>query len=79
MRNAKMILMLGAAALAAGACGREQAAEEQNIAANGGAQVDPGAEFETLPADESSTTPSAELQNGFVAGEDENTAAANAQ
>ena len=68
MQNAKLILALGAAALALGAC-HEQQQQDQNIAIDEGVpnnQVAAGnVQFETLPADESSTTPSNQLQNGF--------------
>lgn len=69
MRNAKSILVLAGAALALGACHQQQQADQNNtismdegIADN---QVAAGnAEIETLPADESSVTPSNQLQNG---------------
>ena len=67
MQNAKLILALGAAALALGAC-HEQQQQDQNIAIDDGVpsnQVLANADIETLPADESSTTPSNQLQNGF--------------
>ena len=68
MQNAKLILAVGAAALALGAC-HEQQPQDQNIAIDEGVpdnQVAAGnVQFETLPADESSTTPSNQLQNGF--------------
>lgn len=73
MRNAKTIVVLGAAALALGACHKQQQAQTQNnemsmddaVPEN---QVAPdNAQIETLPADESSATPSNQLQNGFDA------------
>lgn len=47
---------------------QQQNSEDQNIAIDSGVpdnQVEPNAQIETLPADESSTTPSNQLQNGF--------------
>lgn len=71
MRNAKMILVLAVAAMAAGACQKQQKAPEQNISMDADIpdnQVAAGnMDLETLPADESSTTPSNQLQNGFDA------------
>jgi ABC-type uncharacterized transport system auxiliary subunit len=72
MSNAKMMLTLAAAALALGGCHKQQqqaqnndisiddAVPENQVAAD-------NAQIETLPADESSTTPSNQLQNGFDA------------
>jgi len=63
MRNAARFLI--ASCLALGAC--QQQAEENNTAAvevNSTTGLPPGAEIETLPADESSTTPSGELNSG---------------
>ena len=72
MSNAKMMLTLAAAALALGGCHNQQqqaqnndisiddAVPENQVAAD-------NAQIETLPADESSTTPSNQLQNGFDA------------
>ena len=69
MRNAKMIIALGIAAVALGACHKQQQTENNIISIDEGIpdnQVAAGnAEMETLPADESSTTPSNQLQNGF--------------
>ena len=68
MPHAKMTLLLAAAVMAAGACHKQQQ-QDQNIAIDEGVpdnQVAAGnVQFETLPADESSTTPSNQLQNGF--------------
>ena len=67
MRNAKTIAALGMAALALGACQKQQPSD-QNISIDAGVpdnQMAGNADIETLPADESSTTPSNELQNGF--------------
>ena len=68
MPNVRMTIALGAAALAAAACQKQQA-QDQNISIDEGIptnQVSAGnADIETLPADESSTTPSNQLQNGF--------------
>jgi hypothetical protein len=70
MSNAKMIPALGLAALALGACHKQQQQTQNNdIAMDAGVpdnQVAAGnADIETLPADESSVTPSNQLQNGF--------------
>lgn len=69
MPNARPIIVLGLAALALGACHKQQpAAQDQNIAIDEGVpsnQVLANSDIETLPADESSTTPSNQLQNGF--------------
>jgi hypothetical protein len=68
MRNAKSIMAVGIAALALGACHKQQQAQDQNIAIDQGVpdnQVAGNADIETLPADESSTTPSNQLANGF--------------
>jgi hypothetical protein len=64
MPNAAKFLIASAFALAA--C-QQKAAEENNVAAvevNNVTGLPPGAEIETLPADESSTTPSGELNSG---------------
>ena len=63
MRNAVSLLIPAFALL--GAC--QQAAEENNVAAveaNSQTGLPLGAEIETLPADESSTTSSGELNSG---------------
>jgi hypothetical protein len=64
-----MIVAVGIAALALGACHKQQQNQEQNISMDEGVpnnQVSAGnIDMETLPADESSTTPSNQLQNGF--------------
>jgi len=68
MRSAKLIIAVGIAALALGACHKQQQAQDQNIAIDEGVpdnQVAGNADIETLPADESSTTPSNQLANGF--------------
>jgi hypothetical protein len=68
MRNARMIAALAVAAVALGACHKQQQAQGQNIAIDEGVpdnQMAGNADIETLPADESSTTPSNQLQNGF--------------
>ena len=69
MRNAEKILVLAAAALAVSACQNKQRQDEKNIISMDAGipdnQVAAGnADIETLPADESSTTPSNQLQNG---------------
>ena len=70
MRNARMIGLLGTAALALVACGekQDQQAQDQNIAIDEGLpdnQMAGNADIETLPADESSATPSNQLANGI--------------
>jgi len=71
MRNAKRIAVSAIAALALGACHNQPPQDDQNntISMDAGIpdnQVAAGnAEIETLPADESSVTPSNQLQNGF--------------
>ncbi|HWU93675.1 MAG TPA: hypothetical protein VN106_10565 [Sphingomicrobium sp.] len=70
MRNARFIVAVGIAALALGACHKQQQqAQDQNISIDEGVpdnQMAVGnADIETLPPDESSTTPSNQLQNGF--------------
>jgi hypothetical protein len=69
MRNAKMIVAFGIATLALGACQKHQQAQDQNISMDEGIPNNQvaadNANLETLPADESSTTPSNQLQNGF--------------
>lgn len=71
MRNASLILALGVATLAIGACHKQQEAQMNNESISMDADVPDNqmmagnADIETLPADESSTTPSNQLQNGF--------------
>ena len=68
MRNARLIVAFGISALALGACHKQQQAQDQNIAIDEGVptnQIAGNADIETLPADESSTTPSYQLQNGY--------------
>ena len=68
MRNARMILAIGIAVLAIGACNKQQQAKDQNIAIDADVPdngMAGNAQIETLPADESSTTPSNQLQNGY--------------
>jgi len=71
MRNAKTIVMLGAAALALGACHNQQQAQNNDISMDDAVPENEvpadNAQIETLPADESSATPSNQLQNGFDA------------
>lgn len=67
MPNARMIAF-AAAALALCGCNKQQQQADQNISIDAGVpdnQMAGNADIETLPADESSTTPSNELQNGF--------------
>jgi hypothetical protein len=68
MPNARIIAALGIAALSLGACNKQPEQADQNISIDEGVpdnQVAGNADIETLPADESSTTPSNQLQNGF--------------
>ena len=68
MRSAKLMAGLAIAALAAGGCSKGKQ-PEQNMSIDEGVpdnQVSAdNADIETLPADESSATPSNQLQNGF--------------
>src|SRR6476661_5844722 len=65
MRNARLTVALGLAALALGACHKGQQAQtnDQAMAIDEGMpnQMGTNADIETLPADESSTTPSNQL------------------
>lgn len=70
MPNAKIICLVAIAAAAMGACNKspDKQAQDQTMAIDEGVaqnQVAGNADIETLPADESSTTPSNQLQNGF--------------
>ena len=69
MPSAKMKMAFAIAALAAGGCHKSQQEQDQNIAIDAGIPDNQVAadnvQFETLPADESSTTPSNQLVNGF--------------
>jgi hypothetical protein len=67
MRNARLIVMFGFAALVLGACNKQQPAQDQNIAIDSDVpnNVVGNADIETLPPDESSVTPSNQLENGF--------------
>jgi ABC-type uncharacterized transport system auxiliary subunit len=83
MPNAKTIVMLGAAALTLGACHKQQQAAQNNDMPMDDAVPEnevpaDNAQIETLPADESSATPSNQLQNGFDA-PDVNVGAGNSQ
>jgi hypothetical protein len=55
------------ASLALSACGKQQQAQDQNIAIDEGVAANQvgNADIETLPADESSTTPTNQLANGY--------------
>jgi hypothetical protein len=55
------------ASLALVACGKQQQAQDQNIAIDEGVAANQvgNADIETLPADESSTTPTNQLANGY--------------
>lgn len=67
--TAGMIPLAALGALALGACHKQsQQDQDQNIAIDEGVpqnEVAGNADIETLPPDESSTTPSNQLQNGF--------------
>ena len=70
MRSAKMIIAAAAAGLALAACHKQsqQAAADQNLSMDSGVpsnDVLANADIETLPADESSATPSNQLQSGY--------------
>jgi ABC-type uncharacterized transport system auxiliary subunit len=69
MRNAKLIVPFGIAMLALGACHKEQQnAETNSIAIDEEVptnQMSGNADIEALPPDESSTTPSNQLQSGY--------------
>ena len=68
MRNAARILIISLGLAALAGCNKQQPHRNQdmtideNVASTG---LPPGADIETLPADESSTTPSNQLQNGY--------------
>lgn len=84
MSNAKPVLTAVLAALAVTGCGQkgeQQANADANMALDEGipsGQLPANADIETLPADESSTTPSNQLQNG-IDGPDVNDSSANAE
>jgi len=71
MSNAKMMLTLAVAALAVGGCTKQQQAQNNEISMDDAVPENQvaadNAQIETLPADESSATPSNQLQNGFDA------------
>jgi len=68
MRNAAKILIAALGVSVLTGCNKPQADRNQdmtideNVASSG---LPAGADIETLPADESSTTPSNQLQNGY--------------
>jgi len=68
MRNAARILIAALGLAAITGCNKQQVDRNQdmtideNVAASG---LPANADIETLPADESSTTPSNQLQNGY--------------
>ena len=83
MRNAKTPLGIMLATLALVACGprHEQQNADENMTLDEGipsGQLPANADIETLPADESSATPSNQLQNG-IDGPDVNDSATNAE
>lgn len=61
--RATIALTAAAAAALLPACQKHQPRPEQNIAVDNG--IAANADIETLPADESSATPSNQLANGF--------------
>ena len=68
MRNAARILIIALSAAALPACHKQQPQQNQEIAVGDNlpsSELPANAEIETLPADESSTTPSNQLQNGY--------------
>ena len=70
MRNARTAGAIAAAIMLLPAChkSQDQQAQDQTMAIDEGVpqnQVAGNAEIETLPPDESSATPSNQLQNGF--------------
>ena len=68
MRNARLIVAFGITSLAIGACNKQQQpTQDQNIAIDSDVpnNVVGNADIETLPPDESSVTPSNQLENGF--------------
>jgi len=70
MRNALKALSSLIAVVALGACQKQQPQTDQNVAIDINT-VSPN-DIETLPADESSETPSNELANGFDTDNDVN-------
>jgi uncharacterized protein YcfL len=64
MRAVTLMLL---ASLALSACGKQQQPQDQNIAIDEGVAANQvgNADIETLPADESSTTPTNQLANGY--------------
>jgi hypothetical protein len=69
MPSAKIVIALATAALALAACNKQQQqAQDQNMSLDSGVpsnEVLANADIETLPSDESSATPSNELQSGY--------------
>ena len=83
MSNARPILSIAVAALAVAGCSKsndEQANADQNMSLDQGlpSGVPANAEVEALPQDESSVTPSNQLQNG-IDGSDVSDTTENAQ
>jgi hypothetical protein len=84
MPSARPIAALTAAMLFLGGCQKSEdnQAQDQTMSIDEGVpanQVAGNADIETLPADESSTTPSNQLQNGFDSPEVNETTSSNAQ
>jgi len=68
MRNAALILALPLGTAALAACHKEQPQQNQTMSLDENipaGELPDNVDIETLPADESSTTPSNQLQNGY--------------
>jgi len=68
MRNAALILALPLGAAALAACHKAQPQQNQTMSLDENipaGELPDNVDIETLPADESSTTPSNQLQNGY--------------
>ena len=81
MRNARMAIGIALAGATIGGCQSKEQANEQNIAIDEGMPggIPANADVETLPADESSTTPSNQLQNGIDGPDVNESATANSE
>jgi len=83
MRNARTLIAIAAAVAGLAGCskGQDQRNQDQNMAIDEGMPggIPANADIETLPADESSTTPSNQLQNGIDGPDVNETATSNAQ
>lgn len=68
MRNAALILVLALGAAALAACHKAHPQQNQTMSLDENipaGELPDNVDIETLPADESSTTPSNQLQNGY--------------